>query len=297
MAYERREYAGGAVITSLSAGISSAATSFSIADTTEWPDGTVGPFHVVIDEGTASEEKIRCLSRAGSTITVDTGGRGADGTTAASHSATAAVAHVYTAVDADEANVAVLNTVGRVSAVGDLLVGNGANTLKRLARGAASTFLRVKADGTDLEFASAALTDFVTADAASSLAAQSIPDSGLSWVAPPTPISVSVTVGASGRVQLAGGFNLVTCTKAGAEMRVAVAASGANTFGSDTAPLGTYGHSSDVSGGSESGDASGSFMVEGLTPGATTFALLVRPVISGGDSFSASYGHLSAVAL
>lgn len=104
MAYERREYQGGAVVTSLSAGINAAATSFSVADATGWPDGTVGPFHVVIDQGLASEEKIRCLSRAGSTVTVDTGGRGADDTTASSHSAAAVVAHVFVAVDADEAN-------------------------------------------------------------------------------------------------------------------------------------------------------------------------------------------------
>lgn len=157
MAFERREYEGGAVVTSLSAGINDTVTTFSIADTTNWPDGSVGPFFLVIDEGTASEEKVKCLSRSGTTITVDPAGRGADDTTAVTHAATAEVKHVFVAVDADEANQAVVNTIGRISAVGDLLVGNGANTLKRLARGSANQYVRVNAAGTDLEYA-----DFVS---------------------------------------------------------------------------------------------------------------------------------------
>jgi hypothetical protein len=68
----------------------------------------VGNFYVCIDRGLASEEKILCSSRSGNNLTVFsnglTTGRGADGTSITAHSNNAAVEHVFTATDADEAN-------------------------------------------------------------------------------------------------------------------------------------------------------------------------------------------------
>lgn len=104
MAYERRSFGGAALATTLSVGINSSATTINIADATGWPDGTNGPFFIALDRGETTEEKVKITSRSGTTLTVISGGRGADGTTAVSHDSGAAVEHVFTKTDADEAN-------------------------------------------------------------------------------------------------------------------------------------------------------------------------------------------------
>ena len=106
----RREYAGGAQTAQLTAvlGGSTADLTITCDDLTNYPDGSVGPFYIVIDRGLVSEEKILCASRSGNVITVYntglTNGRGADGTSVLSHNIGANVEHVFTATDADEAN-------------------------------------------------------------------------------------------------------------------------------------------------------------------------------------------------
>jgi hypothetical protein len=106
----RRQYAGGAKETTLTASIGGSSSDRTIVGTnfSNYPDGSIGPFYIVVDRGTAAEEKMLCSSRTGNTITVydsgSTNGRGADGTTPIAHSAGASVEHVFTATDADEAN-------------------------------------------------------------------------------------------------------------------------------------------------------------------------------------------------
>lgn len=100
-----REYKGNAAPATLVSTINASVLTFDITPTTGWPTGGVnGKFWVVINRGEATEEKILCLSRSGSTITVDTGERGMDDTAAATHQAGESVAHCYSAVDAREAN-------------------------------------------------------------------------------------------------------------------------------------------------------------------------------------------------
>ena len=115
----RREYAGAAApsyITSTLGGTSSDVTIY-CNNLTNWPDGTIGPFFVVIDRGTANEEKILCSSRTGNTLTVVAStGRGSDDTTISAHSSGAVIEHVFTATDADEANYHV-NTAASTSTV------------------------------------------------------------------------------------------------------------------------------------------------------------------------------------
>jgi len=98
------EHAGAAAATTLSSSITNASTTINVASATGWPLGSVGPFVVTIDAGTASEEKVLVTSRTGIVLTVQT--RGYDGTTATSHGATAAIIHSFSATEADEANVA-----------------------------------------------------------------------------------------------------------------------------------------------------------------------------------------------
>lgn len=101
----RRQYAGGAARTTTSGSIaSSGGGTVVIASVTGWPDGSVGKFHVVIDPGLSSEEKILVDSRTGTTLTFSVSGRGADESVATSHASGAKIWHCFTAQDADEAN-------------------------------------------------------------------------------------------------------------------------------------------------------------------------------------------------
>lgn len=112
----RRQYAGAAYASVLTAELTASAASLTIScdDLTNWPDGTIGPFYVVVDRGLATEEKILCVTRAANTLNVYndgvTNGRGSDGTTIAYHTANAIIEHVFTATDADEANLHVNST-------------------------------------------------------------------------------------------------------------------------------------------------------------------------------------------
>lgn len=116
----RRSYAGGAQPAQLTVDLGGSTADLTIIcdDLTGYPTGSAGPFYIVIDRGLAAEEKILCASRTGNTISVYnvglTNGRGADGTAVIAHTANATVEHVFTAVDADEANAHVNTTTGTV---------------------------------------------------------------------------------------------------------------------------------------------------------------------------------------
>lgn len=142
MSYARRDYAGGAVATTLTGNINATTLTLPIAVATGWPTGTAGVFTVVIGRGTAAEEKATVTSRTSLDLTVaSTADRGVDGTTAATHSSGDAIEVCWTATEADEANYAVTQTVGKVTAKGDSLIATGANTLARLAVGTNDQFL------------------------------------------------------------------------------------------------------------------------------------------------------------
>ena len=106
----RRQFAGAAYASVLTADLAASASALTIScnNLTNWPDGTIGPFYVVIDRGLATEEKILCVTRAANTLNVYndgvTSGRGADGTSISAHTANSVIEHVFTATDADEAN-------------------------------------------------------------------------------------------------------------------------------------------------------------------------------------------------
>lgn len=121
----RRVYSGGASSTTTSASIAASGTaSFTIVSDTGWPFGT-DPFYVVVEPGTANEEKMLVVRASGSTtLTMYTGdsGRGLDDTVAVSHSSGSTIYPVFTAVDADEAN----EFVATMTAKGDLISLNAA---------------------------------------------------------------------------------------------------------------------------------------------------------------------------
>jgi hypothetical protein len=109
----RRQFAGGAARTVLSGTIpSSGGGTVVIDNATGWPDGSVGPFLVVVDPDSASFEKILVDSRVGTTLTFSVDGRGYDGTVATSHAVGATIWHSAGAIDFDEANAHINATSG-----------------------------------------------------------------------------------------------------------------------------------------------------------------------------------------
>jgi hypothetical protein len=129
MAKTRRSYKGGATSTTITGTLASNGTNFVIAAYTGWPYGS-NPFYVVIEPGTANEEKI-LVTRSGATdTTVNVTTRGADDTTAAQHAAGSTVYPVFTAVDADEAN----ELAATMTSKGDILT-HDTSTFARLAVG------------------------------------------------------------------------------------------------------------------------------------------------------------------
>lgn len=137
MAKTRRSYKGAAASTTTSTSISaSGTTNFTIAAYTGWPYGS-DPFFVVVEPGTANEEKI-LVTRSGSTDTTINvystpsvaANRGADGTSSVAHASGSTVYPVFTALDADEAN----ELASKWTAKGDL-VSHGSTTFETLAVG------------------------------------------------------------------------------------------------------------------------------------------------------------------
>lgn len=113
MTLQRRQHAGAAVTTTLSGNISAGALSLTLASSTGWPDGSVGPFGIAIQTPAppaqpTTIEKILCTSRSGNVVTLQT--RGADGTSATSWTTGATVSHVFFGEEADDDNSHVYDT-------------------------------------------------------------------------------------------------------------------------------------------------------------------------------------------
>jgi hypothetical protein len=118
----RKSFSGAAAATTLTAPMGTTDTTATVGATTNWPNTATGPFVITIDRGTPSEEKVLVSAYTSTGLTVASGGRGYDGTTALAHAAGAAVVCTLDAVTIDEAN-AFVNAIGTVtpttSAVGD----------------------------------------------------------------------------------------------------------------------------------------------------------------------------------
>ena len=144
MAYaNRRSYAGAAAACTLSSSISSGDTSLALTGTVSgWPNTADGSFHMVIDPGLSTEEKILVGSRSTGSLSSIT--RGVDGTSAASHTAGATCYPVFTATDADQAN----KIVSTLTTKGDILATDG-SALNRLAVGSNGTVLAADSTATN----------------------------------------------------------------------------------------------------------------------------------------------------
>jgi hypothetical protein len=181
-AFTRRQYAGAAAATTITAGINPSDTTCSLAATTGWPSTAAVPFYVVIDPGTSAEEKCSATI-SGSTLTLV---RAQDDTSATSHSSGATIYPVFTANDADEAN----EVVAKLTTKGDLLATDG-SALNRLAVGTNAHVLTADSAATNgVKWALSPETDLVTtkgdllvATAADTLARQGVGSNGQVLVA------------------------------------------------------------------------------------------------------------------
>ena len=142
-AVTRRQYKGAAAQTTTTNALSVSDTSVTLTATTGWPSTPAVPFYVVIDPGTSSEEKCSATI-SGSTLTLT---RAQDDTTAAVHSSGATIYPVFSADDADEANLFASTMTTR----GDLLTMGAGPTVGRIAIGA-STYV-LTSNGTDAAWA------------------------------------------------------------------------------------------------------------------------------------------------
>ncbi len=97
---------GGVPATTLASGITSGSTSIIATDGSGYPDGGNGNFYITLNRGLSGEETVEISSRSGNTFTVANGisGRGADGTSATSHSTGATVEHTVPASALQEMN-------------------------------------------------------------------------------------------------------------------------------------------------------------------------------------------------
>ena len=145
-AVTRRSYAGAAPACTLTSSITSGDTTASLTGTvTDWPATAGGPFHMVIDPGLSTEEKVLVASRSTGSLSSIT--RGVDGTTAASHSAGATCYPVFTATDANDAN----EFTSTMTTRGDLLTINSSVNPARIAIG--TTGYVLTSNGTDAAWA------------------------------------------------------------------------------------------------------------------------------------------------
>ncbi len=153
-AVTRRQYKGAAASTTTTNALSVSDTSVTLTATTGFPSTPAVPFFVVIDPGTSSEEK--CLATiSGSTLTLT---RAQDDTTAAVHASGATLFPVYSADDADEANLMASTMTTR----GDLLTMASGPNFGRIAIGANGYVLT--SNGNDAAWAAPAASGLTSGD-------------------------------------------------------------------------------------------------------------------------------------
>ena len=150
-AVTRRQYKGAAAATTTTNALSVSDTSVTLTATVGWPSAAGVPFVVVIDPGTSAEEKCSATI-SGSTLTLT---RAHDDTTAAVHASGATVYPVFSADEADEANLFASTMTTR----GDLLTMGAGPTVARLAVGGAGALL--KSNGTDPAYLALGANGFV----------------------------------------------------------------------------------------------------------------------------------------
>jgi microcystin-dependent protein len=202
MAISRRSYKGAPVSNTLGgSGLAANATTINIASALSgWPTGSE-PFFVVVDPGTAKEEKVCVIYASTTSLTVvdpavtsswsaSVNGRGADDTTDRAHDAGAVIYPVFTAREANDANRLVATYANQGG-----IVYQGASNPAQLAIGTAGQVLKVNSGATAPEWGQVTNAG-IASDAAIAL-------SKLATGALPTAITVASANLVNGTVALA----------------------------------------------------------------------------------------------
>lgn len=156
-----RNYSSTAARTTLSAGVTAATTTLTVAATTGFPPA---PFILAVNAGAAAQELVLVTNVAGTNLTVT---RGYDSTVASAHDAGAVVEHSHAAIDFREANTHVNATTGIHGTTGALVGTSDTQTLtnKTLALGSntvSGTRAQFNTALTDDDFATLAGTETLT---------------------------------------------------------------------------------------------------------------------------------------
>ena len=142
MAYSRRSYKGAAVSNALGgSGLAANATSITLTAAMSGWSTSGTPFFVVVDPGTAKEEKLCVIYASSTTLTVvdpavtsawsaSVNGRGVDDTTDRAHDVGATIYPVFTAAEANQAN----ELVSKYTVNGDIVV-HGSSGPKTISTG------------------------------------------------------------------------------------------------------------------------------------------------------------------
>jgi hypothetical protein len=153
----RRSYRGAPVSNTLGTTLSAAATNITLAVAMSGFSTDAEPFFVVVDPGTAKEEKICVKYSTATTLTVvdpaatstwgaSSAGRGADGTTDRQHEQGAVIYPVFTALEANQSN----ELVSKYANAGSVVYqGSGTpGTFTELVVGTAAQVLKVNSGAT-----------------------------------------------------------------------------------------------------------------------------------------------------
>jgi len=206
MAKTRRAYEGAGASTTLDGDFVAGATNLTVAAATGWPYGS-DPFFIVVEPGTANEEKILVTRTNSGDLSLSvSGSRGADGTTDVSHADNSTVYPVFTAADADEAN----ELASTWTTKGDIVT-HGASTFERLAVGTDGYVLT--ADSAASGGLAWGLVDDAIADGAITAAKIATGAVGTSELADDAVTNEKIGVGAVGTTELAA--DAVTNAKIG----------------------------------------------------------------------------------
>lgn len=140
-----RNYVNGAPLLTLTVAVNSADTILEVGSTAGYP---AAPFTMALERGTVNEEVVLCSVVAATTFSVT---RGWDGTSAKSHSVGAAIEHTTAAIDYNQSNAHINNTVpnphpeyvprSSYGVKGQVLVGTGEGTFAARAAGSAGQIL------------------------------------------------------------------------------------------------------------------------------------------------------------
>jgi hypothetical protein len=135
----RKGYSGSGVSTTLTSSPTNSDTTFTVTAITNWPN--VYPFFIVVDPGTAKEEKMKVTGVSSLTVTVV---RGQDDTNAVSHNSGAICYPVFTAEEANEAN----DIASTMTTKGDIITTDGLD-INRLAVGTNAHVLQADSTATN----------------------------------------------------------------------------------------------------------------------------------------------------